>query len=610
MSDFTRDAYEMAKSGNKGLDELVNQDVQKSSHSPYSPVPQQHDDAFATSARQPSKGGSDGRRLFAASMKGDNWKVTIVKATSKDQVGPPKAKHVRAIVDGLQKGGSFSDRSSSVGSIVYHLRKRLQEPEWLVIVKTLSVFHHIFREGNPKFVEYFSNKARDTIKLTDWNGFGQSSLYAPFIRSYSDYLYQWCEMRAKIRFPPGRVDDDVSFATRHYSGMSSKGVFRDLPVLAETLEKLIAIKLDSAITVSPAGAPALYMIIKDVTYLWVAVTQATLSLIDKFFEMEVGPARISYGLYEQHLSLVPNVRKFFEKLNGLNLNKQLPEVGVVTNELSSSMREYIDNANALEQDVNYSDEELPEPYYEPPDDYFSESDPEPEYRPPPRPKTPSTSSSEEEEEEEEEEEPIPQPIPQPIPTMVPQQRAFDPLVDLLGMQQMTMAGAPITQYQQPVYQQPGFQNTGDTRVQSIKAVMNGVQQQRVMAAQGANVNYQALSMPASTAVQTQGAAMGSAGRGGGLSNVYAQMQAAQVYRNQTAQAQGMPGVPVQQATVQQGQPALLMNQAYVTQQQAQQMVSFQGVCSTSLTAELLNLRSLELVSLSCIYCTDFLSLAL
>mmetsp|Transcript_27545 Transcript_27545/g.107907 ORF Transcript_27545/g.107907 Transcript_27545/m.107907 type:complete len:212 (-) Transcript_27545:1539-2174(-) len=183
----------------------------------------------------------------------------------------------------------------------------------------------------------------------------------------------------------------------------------------------------------------------------------------------------------------------------------------------------------------------------------------------------STSSSEEEEEEEEEEEPIPQPIPQPIPTMVPQQRAFDPLVDLLGMQQMTMAGAPITQYQQPVYQQPGFQNTGDTRVQSIKAVMNGVQQQRVMAAQGANVNYQALSMPASTAVQTQGAAMGSAGRGGGLSNVYAQMQAAQVYRNQTAQAQGMPGVPVQQATVQQGQPALLMNQAYVTQQQAQQM---------------------------------------
>lgn len=71
---------------------------------------------------------------------------------------------------------------------------------------------------------------------------------------------------------------------------------------------------------------------------------------------------------------------------GLGTHKTLPEVNVVTSDLKKSMEDYIEDLQrGDEKDVEYSDEEVvPEPYYEPPVDYFSESDPEPEYVPPPR----------------------------------------------------------------------------------------------------------------------------------------------------------------------------------------------------------------------------------
>lgn len=180
--------------------------------------------------------------------------------------------------------------------------------------------------------------------------------------------------------------------------------------------------------------------------------------------------------------------------------------------------------------------------------------------------------------------PIPMPMPQPMPQ--PTVRPFDPLTDILGMSQMTVSGGQMMTYQQPAYQQPGFQNSGDARVQSIKAVMNGVQQQRTMAAQGMVNGQQMLALPPSTAVPQQqqhmmgGGAGAGAGGGGGLSNVYAQMQAAQMQRNQNAQQQML------QQQQQQQQQYATQNQAAMVKKEKKTASPTSTPCSSQETQSL------------------------
>lgn len=287
---------------------------------------------FTASKPKTGKGvtGSDSIKAMMASVKGDHYKVIVVKATTSEMIAP-KGKHVRAIIGAIQMGGMVQDRSTPVGAVFYHMRKRLQEPDWVVILKTLTVYHHVFRQGNEKFVEYFTAQARGILDYRKFSGAAVAAnpALASFVKSYSNYLMQWCAMKCAINFPPGKIkDDDTSFATSRYNTDEKdsevrRRIFREMPVLFDTLDALVRLDLDGQIRYSTVATPTFMMIVNDVCYVWLALTQAMLILIESFFESDLHTAKISFEFYRRIIDTIPTVRDFFTILEG-NVTSSVP----------------------------------------------------------------------------------------------------------------------------------------------------------------------------------------------------------------------------------------------------------------------------------------------
>jgi outer membrane biosynthesis protein TonB len=484
-----------------------------------------------------------------AAAKQDNWKVVCVKATNHD-LAAPKGKHVRVIMQGLQWGGSLTNRESPAGGIYYHLRKRMMLNQSVVALKALTIFHHIFRDGNEKFVDYIAANQRSIFRM---DFFGDPSpeamMYTPLIRTYGAYIEQWCAMRAAVHFPPGKSKDGDSAITSRYRDAPVEELLAALPVLMDSLTSMFALELGGQIKYSPVATPAFSMIFRDLTILWVSLSEGMIHLLSLFFSLDTDKARIAVDVYKRFVSLANTARPFFEVARTINARWQVPQLGAIALDLLDSMEKYVENGPA-EAEPAFSDEEVyddepppepePEPYYEPEPEYYSEEEPEPEPEPrrmpvPPPLSSSSSSSSEVEESETESESSdddglLPS-APEPAPAAAPAPpKAYDPLADMLGItsgvgdqngaangglyaKQNAAQGMQLQLYGAAgpgMFQRAGIEQTVDERVANVKGLMaaGGGQQQGVRSGFGVDGANMALALyggPA--AVQQQQAAM-------------------------------------------------------------------------------------------------------
>ncbi|KAK1869024.1 hypothetical protein I4F81_011506 [Pyropia yezoensis] len=282
-----------------------------------------------------------------AAAKSDNWKVVVVKATNHDPA-PPKGKHVRVIMQGLQWGGSITNRESPVGAIFYHLRKRLVQHEWIVVAKSLTIYHHILREGNEKFVLYVANHARGIFQLSSFSdptpeGFAA----APFIRTYSAYLTQWCAAKAAINFPSAsKPKEGGDTDAQRFRTAAAEKLFAELPVLQDSVDRLFGLDLSGQVRFSPVGTPAFSMILRDATSLWVGLSQGMIRLLDLFFKMETPAATLGLDIYRRYIEIVKKAGPFFESARQLNSRWTVPELSLISLDLLDSMTEYVKNGPA------------------------------------------------------------------------------------------------------------------------------------------------------------------------------------------------------------------------------------------------------------------------
>lgn len=439
-----------------------------------------------------------------AAAKQDNWKIVCVKATNHD-LAAPKGKHVRVIMEGLRWGGSISNRESPAGGIFYHLRKRMMQNEWIVVVKAQTIFHHIFRDGNEKFVEYIAANNRSIFKMDFFaDGSPEGFAHTGFIKSYGAYIEQWLAMKAAIKFPPGKSKEDDPAITSCYRNSPIEDLLAALPVIMDTVDALIGLQLTGQTRHTPVATPAFTMILRDLTICWVTLSEGLIRLLDLFFQLEIPTAIIALDVYKRFVATVANAQPFFESARSLPTRWQVPELGAISLELVDSMQEYIDNGpqDNTPKEPQFSDEEeydepepepepVPEDYYEPEPVYYSEEEPEP--LPPPRPRAPppmlSSSSSSEvstEESSEEEEEDDTDVLPS-APEPAPAPKPFDPLADLLGIETgigtnghaTTSAGQPSLALQvygaqgavPGMYQPATLEHTVDDRVANVKGIM-------------------------------------------------------------------------------------------------------------------------------------------
>jgi len=111
-----------------------------------------------------------------------DMETSVIKAT-KHNTKVPKEKHVRRLVVFTH------DEPHKIPELVHLLIKRLEFPDWLVVMKTLATFHRLLRDGSSQVLNELRYKSsvfnlRKFADMTSPEAHHQSL----FIRKYSQYI--------------------------------------------------------------------------------------------------------------------------------------------------------------------------------------------------------------------------------------------------------------------------------------------------------------------------------------------------------------------------------------------------------------------------------------
>ena len=360
--------------------------------------------------------------------------------------------------------------------------------------------------GNQSFTKYIATSSRDLFQL---HGFLDTSndgrAHMKFIHGYGAYLEQWCVMKATLDFPRKQAaGTSHAKIIERFRGASKDELYSALPMLMDTVVKLMELDLGGQIQFTKAGIPAIEMLLSDFNLLWDALCLSMTRLLDIFFDIPQNEAATGFDLYKRFIEIVDTAGGFVDTADSLGRNWSPPDLTAVSTNLAGKLEDYVENGTMQER-IESEDEQLvdeyhePEPeeepeYYSPDEEEENEAPPSPPPRvaTPPRSPTPEASeseasseeSSEEEEsgEEVEEEEQVP-PAPSP-PPQPPAPKAFDPLTDLLGIGEeayqskasgYATSNGQVTVYDQTtarMYQRATFENTLQDRVNNVKQTMN------------------------------------------------------------------------------------------------------------------------------------------
>ncbi|KAK4524834.1 hypothetical protein GAYE_SCF06G2736 [Galdieria yellowstonensis] len=319
---------------------------------------------------------SDAYQQAMASAKRDHWKILVIKATSHERV-PPKEKHIFQLVQGSHWGGSIENREAPCGSIYRQLGKRLLSEEWVVVLKSLVVFHRIFREGSDSFAREVS---RSSSAIFNLQGFRDSSHggwnHVPFIRSYGRYLESWCRTKANIQFPEGPVYEDIPqlehrssahtveigaerpfwmtdshgkktkfvYGPHRYRECPIEQLLEELPWLLTNLECLVSCEIQGNIKRCPIALTGFSLILSDSYRLWNVVSDAVENLLESYFFLPYEQARDALALYERFLKLLRQWRKFFELARMVNSHVIVPDMNRIPSNITGEMERYLRRA--------------------------------------------------------------------------------------------------------------------------------------------------------------------------------------------------------------------------------------------------------------------------
>jgi len=252
-------------------------------------------------------------------------------------------------------------------------------------------------------------------------------------------------MKAAIQFPTARSKENDPANSQRYRQAAVEELLAALPVLMDTIERLMVIDLAGPVKYTQVASPAFSMILRDL-----------------------------------------------DSTTSLNIRWEAPYLGGISTELSESMEAYLQTGSKDDTKTVTFQEEIhePEPLRQPIPDYYylpeplfytsSEEEEEPLHIEAP-PSESSESSYEESSSEEDVPEPVPEPPPQPQPQ--PQPKPFDPLKDMLGIttgvggSSAGATAAPHTQvglYTGPpaaMVPRANLEQTAEERVANVKGVM-------------------------------------------------------------------------------------------------------------------------------------------
>ncbi|RKP13893.1 ANTH domain-containing protein [Piptocephalis cylindrospora] len=277
------------------------------------------------------------------------------KAPNKKVAPPPKQKHVDNLVNATWS------REVAMSEVFELVAQRLNDPNWVIMLKTLVVTHCLMREGNlERVMGYLCSIPTPFLDLSQYRGH-----LAPHMRAYGGYLRSKIRAYKEIKldfvrayagtssaqqaqnprmsFHPGVATPRPSGRLRRLS--MDKGLLLEISVVQSQIDALLPCRafpdrMDNVICLS-----AFSLIIRDLLRLFQALSEGVIRLLEQYFELEREKATEALEVYrtfarqtEQVMALLDSARRIQQELNLVIPTVQPPPLSLTT-----ALQDYLDD---------------------------------------------------------------------------------------------------------------------------------------------------------------------------------------------------------------------------------------------------------------------------
>lgn len=266
--------------------------------------------------------------------------IAIVKATNHVE-RPAKEKHIRAIFAAI----SATRPRADVAYCIHALARRLSKTHnWAVALKTLVVIHRALREVDPTFHEELINYGRSRSHMLNLAHFKDDSSpnawdYSAWVRTYALFLEERLECFRVLKY-------DVETDRARTKDLDTAELLEHLPALQQLLFRVLGCQPQGAAVHNFVIQLALSMVATESIKIYQAISDGTVNLVDKFFEMDRHNAVKALDIYRRAGPQAERLSEFYEICKSIDIGRGEKFIKIEQPPMSflQAMEEYVRDA--------------------------------------------------------------------------------------------------------------------------------------------------------------------------------------------------------------------------------------------------------------------------
>ncbi|KAE8730753.1 putative clathrin assembly protein [Hibiscus syriacus] len=241
--------------------------------------------------------------------------IAIVKATNHYE-RPAREKNIRAIFAAI----SATRPRADVAYCIHALARRLSRTHnWAVALKTLIVIHRALREVDPTFHEELINYGRSRSHMLNMSHFKDDSSpnawdYSGWVRTYALFLEERLECFRVLKY-------DIEMDRPRTKDLDTAELLEQLPALQQLLFRVLGCQPQGAAVHNFVIRLALSMVASESVKLYQAISDGTVNLVDKFFEMQRPDALKALDIYRRAGQQAERLSEFYEVCKSLDVGR-------------------------------------------------------------------------------------------------------------------------------------------------------------------------------------------------------------------------------------------------------------------------------------------------